>query len=282
MRIESRINIYAAASLALVLSAAVSSCNIAEHETKEVKESASQTEDTRVAFTTISDNSAFALSDSTVFPDKNGVFSAQASLLMPSFVSGSDINTLRSAIVQAAFGTQSAESPEKILHDYISSTVNSLGYTASKLDADTVDSASAQGFINIYGNVASMSPRILSYAVTQYFYPPLAANGSTALSYVNYDFVTGRVMALNDIFTPEGIKALPGIIADRAREVCPDAKVTSLPSGGSYYVDYEGRIVFVYQQGEVCYRAAGAVTAAFYPQELSEYMTATGKAFLID
>lgn len=281
MRIESRINIYAVASLALVLSAAVSSCNIAPDGKESGKSADAVEEDTRVAFTTINENAVYALSDSVVFGAKDGVFSAQASLLIPTYVSGSDINTLRTAITQAAFGIQSAESPEKVLRAYINTKADSLGYAVRALDADTVDPASAQGFINIYGNVASMSPRILSYAVTEYFYPPLAANGSTTLSYVNYDFATGRVLSLDDIFTPDGIKALPTLIAGRVRTSCPDANVTALPSDGSYYVDYEGRIVFVYQQGEVCYRAAGAVTAAFYPQELSEYMTATGKSFLI-
>lgn len=284
MKLETRINLYSTCALALVLSAAVSSCSSSSCDKQTgTTENSAVSEDTRVAFTTVNDIAVYTLpgTDSLFSMDHDATFGAQASLIMPTYVSGSDINTLRTAVVAAAVGKTVTDSPEKALKDYVQSTVDSLGYPGAVLLPDSTDTSRADGFINIYGNVVSMSPRILSYAVTQYFYPIHAANGETSLTYVNYDFMTGKVMTLQDIFTPEGLKALPAIIADRAKATSPDAKITALPASGSYYVDYEGRLVFVYQQGEVSYRAAGAVTASFYPQELQEYMTPAGKSFLI-
>ncbi|MDE6277056.1 MAG: hypothetical protein K2M06_03010 [Muribaculaceae bacterium] len=281
MKIEHRIRVYAACALSLLLAAAVSSCS-ASCDKAQCADS-DDTDDTRVAFTTVSESETYTLpgTDSLFNSDKDAVFSAHASLIMPANVSNANVTILREAIVKAATaGKVDVKSPEQTLKEYFKATAQSLGYPEVAKSDDDVDIMDADGFISITGTIASMSPRILSYAITEYLYPVHAANGQTTLTYVNYDFSDGKVMTLGDVFTPEGLKELPAVIAERAKETQPEAEITALPASGSYYIDYEGRIVFVYEQGEVAARAAGAVSAAFYPQELMQYMTPAGREFL--
>lgn len=201
--------------------------------------------------------------------------------MMPANVSDADVEILRDAIVSAATdGLVKVESPEASLKAYFQLSADSLGYGRAVETAGDADAMDADGLLSVSGTVASLSPGALSYAVTRYFYPPHAANGSTTLTYINYDFEAGRVMSLSDLFTPEGLRELPALIAERAKATFPEAEISTLPTSGSFYLDYEGRLVFVYQQGEVASRATGAVTAAFYPQELEEFLTPAGKQFL--
>ena len=280
MKTKTPINLMTGCALSLILGAAAVGCTKAEVSGTDAEKSDT---DTRIAFSTISRTAAYSLpgTDTLFEMDHDAVFAAQASLLIPTYVSGSEVNKLRNAILEEALGTGNGLDPQRDLDNYIKATVDSLGYPSPELVPDTVNVSDADGVLMLSGTVAGMSPRLLSYAVTTYFYPVHAANGSTDLGYVNYDFTSGKVLRLSDIFTEEGLKALPAVIAGQAKKTCPDAEITALPSRGSYYVDYEGRIVFVYQQGEVCYRAAGAVTASFYPQELSQYMTPEGRDALL-
>lgn len=280
MNTKSRINICAACALSLVLSAAAS-CNPADNEKGAGKAPTTPTEKAEITFTTIKDNAVYTLTgtDSLFGMDHDAVFAAKASLIIPENICGKDIKPLRTAIAKAAFGQAAGSTPAEALKQHIKTTIGELGYSTE--ESESADTDDYDGFLSVTGNVASLSPRILSYAVTTYLYPPHAANGETTLSYVNYNLADGKVMGLNDIFTPDGLKSLPAVISGRVKADKSGAGITSLPATGSYYIDYEGRLIFVYQQGEVSYRAAGAVTAAFYPQELEQYMTPAGKSFLI-
>ncbi len=280
MKIQNRIHVYAACALTLLLGAAAASCSSSCD--KKDYNNACTADDTRVAFATLDEDETYTIpgTDTLFSMDHNATFTAKATLMMPTNIDDSDVAVLRGAIMKAATAGKVTEPSDKALETYFKSVADSMGYGAVEEAKDDVDIMDADGFLNINGTVASLSPRVLSYAVTTYMYPVRAANGESALSYVNYDFGAKKVMGLDDVFTPEGLKELPAVIAERVKQTNPDAEVTALPQTGSYYIDYEGRIVFVYQQGEVSYMAAGAITAAFYPQELSQYMTPAGKAFL--
>ncbi|MDE6311183.1 MAG: hypothetical protein K2L96_05125 [Muribaculaceae bacterium] len=280
MKIQNRIHVYAACALTLLLGAAASSCSTQNE--KEACTKNCEAEDTRIAFKTFDEEQTYTIpgTDTLFSMDHNATFTAKASLMMPTSIEDADVAVLREAIMNAATGGQVSKPCEKAVEAYFKSVADSLGYGAVEEAKEDVGIMEADGFMNISGTVASLSPRVLSYAVASYTYPVHAANGESVISYVNYDFTAKKVMNLDDVFTAEGIKELPAVIAERVKQTNADAEVTALPQTGSYYVDYEGRIVFVYQQGEVSSMAAGAVTAAFYPQELSQYMTPAGKAFL--
>lgn len=105
---------------------------------------------------------------------------------------------------------------------------------------------------------------------------PRAAHGMTVKHYINYLTDSGKIITLNDIFTPAGIADLPAIIAKRAADrvaILGPTEVDSLPANGNFYISPSREIVFSYQPYEVASFAQGFINIAFYPYELVSYMT---------
>lgn len=241
----------------------ISSCN--RTDSQSVTE---ETNDSIISFKTVGFSHLYFYPESKKICGQDVYYQVSLSLMLPESPDGKGFEELRRAIEKTAIGTiAEGESIEKAFETYAEKSAKEFSNFGP---CEPLDNSNGKieptGFRIINGDVASMTPEILSYAISVYDYAILAANGSTYLRYLNYDFKTKKILTLQSIFNEEQLKNLPELIANKVHETYPSANIDTIPE--EFYFDYQGRIVFVYQQGEVLYRAAGPVTAAFYPQEL--------------
>lgn len=237
-------------------------------------------EDKTISFSQLTVSRSYSLEDSaTDFQsDKDLTLLDSASMLIPDVVCNKDVRALQDSIFSIAFDSIGADH-RKIALDYFDKTASELNYKAIESSDDSISIVACDGFTVISGTVNSLTPEMLVYCVTCDSYMPRAAHGISTRRYVNYSIGAGKVITLTDIFTPEGLKELPGTIADRARDlsaVFGPTEVTAIPAGGNFYISTSGEIVFVYQQYEVASFAQGIISVPFYPYELSSFMTAGG------
>lgn len=209
--------------------------------------------------------------------DNDVLFRDSTSLLLPQKIYGTDVAALRDTIMLAAFDT--VASPREAIKSFFRKTVEETGYQYAEV-ADSVPSTDIDGISIVEGDVFNMSPRLLTYAITNYTYYPGAAHGLTGVTYISYLLDENRVMTLSDLFTPEGLEALPAIINSRAKQlkpaIGPTDQITKLPSGGNFYISLSDAITFVYQPYEVASYSQGLIQISFYPTELTEYLSPEG------
>ncbi len=239
-------------------------------------------DNTTIAFSVLSGRSAYRFENSArdYNRDSDIIYYDSAAIVMPTVIYNRDITALQDSILAAAFDTV-CDDHYKAMHSFFEQTAAAAGYHLSEVPTDSARESEADGFTLITGNVFSLTPRILTYLVNNYTYRPLAANGTTTARYLTYYIPEGRIIDLDYIFTPEGLKDLPGIIAAKAAEMVGElgpTDITSLPSMGNFYLDLNGHIVFVYQPEEVASHAQGEIAVPFYDFQLSDYMTAQGIA----
>lgn len=230
---------------------------------------------------------AFTLAGSAdVFQrDNDLVYYDSVNMLMPSVIHNHDISPLRDSIFTLAFDTIVVKSHD-IIDAYLSKAASRTGFEAVPTeDTDSVR-LNCDGYEFVTGTAASLTPDYLGYCVTTMYYIPGAAHGMTTRYYVNYDIVSGKVFTATDIFTPGGLKELPGVIRKRAQDMASftgPVTITDLPSRNNFYISASGEILFVYQPYEAASYSQGFISVPFDPYELADLMTAYGlKYFNLD
>lgn len=207
-------------------------------------------------------------------------FDCSADLLMPTSVLNHDVTPLQDSILSAAFDT-TATSPNDLIAASFKRIATEVGYAV----ADTaVADSSYDGLYTVEGMVESLSPTVLSYAVTVSNYMPRAAHGMYWTKYVNYDIAGGKVFTLKDIFTSEGLEKLPATLKQTAatmRGYIGQTDLTALPADNNFCINSDGEIVFVYQPYEIASYAQGIISIPVAAYILSDYFTPYGNKLLM-
>ena len=248
-----------------------------------------QQEEPDVAFKVLKSQVAYTLdgSASAFASDSDLSFGSEIDMLLPVKAYGTDVAQLRDSILELAFDTVGVNYDALIQRRQLN-CVTELGFPYTPIEADNDSSsvflANLDGYSCVQGNVAYMSPEILSYQLIFSEYPMRAAHGDYTIRYLNYDFSTSKVFGLRDIFTPEGIAALPQILKERARtvqSVIGPTNLSELPAADNFFINNKGDIVFAYQPYEIASYAQGAVQVKVAPYRVSQYLTAYGKSLLL-
>ena len=237
--------------------------------------------DTRISFETVTSGTAYRLQGSAkdYNRDSDLTWFDSVSILMPEAIYGHDIKPLRDSILKCAFDTIAA--PDAAMKSYITSVIAETGYTPVETAVNDSTEAYAEGYTYVYGNLVALSGDWLTYCVTNSTNFPGAAHGLTVNRYITYAMTKGEILTLSDIFTPQGLAQLPGIIstqAARMADIIGPTTISALPQGGNFLINNDGSIVFAYQPYEVASYAQGEIHIPFYPYQLSEYMSPQGLA----
>ena len=265
-------------SCAALLTAAFAACN------PETEQRASD-----LTFDRLHSNVAYTLegSASAYAADSDLTFANEIKVLLPTAIYGNDITEFRDSILKLAFDTVGTDYPA-IMDRYEEKTVTEVGFPYTKIatDSDSIGEFLAQfdGYSSVEGNVVTMTPDMMSYQLILSEYPMRAAHGDYTIHYINYDMNKGKIVALTDLFTPEGIEALPRILRQRARSVISiigPTTLEALPAENNYFINNRGDIVFAYQPYEIASYAQGAVQVKLAPYLVEEYLTDYGKNLLL-
>lgn len=200
------------------------------------------------------------------------------SLMMPQAILGYDIRAFQDSILSAAFDTVGVDY-DGVIKGYFERISSEHGYPLKVGPAGTQTLYDAGGYTFVSGEVVGLTGAFLTYCVTSSYYMPGAAHGMSGRRYMCYSLADGKILTLSDLFTRDGLQALPGHIqaqADRMTSVLGVTTISSLPANGNFYLSAGGDIVFAYQPYEVASYAQGEVKVPFYPYELSQYMTPYG------
>ena len=235
-----------------------------------------------ISFSHIKSHAAYRLAGSAADYDAAGdlSFDCTADLLMPTALLGHNTEVLQDSILKAAFDTTGVNH-KGIIEAAFHRAAQEVGYAV----ADTVVADSAyDGLYTVAGAIESLSPTILSYAVTISDYMPRAAHGMYNTNFVNYDLEEGKVFVLSDIFTAEGLAKLPAILKQTAasmRDYIGPTELTSLPAGNNFCVNSDNDIIFVYQPYEIASYAQGEIRVPIAAYILSDYFTPYGNKLLM-
>lgn len=212
-------------------------------------------------------------------------------LLMPSRIYDHDITPLRDTIQNIAFG-----SPEGValIQDFFRRSAEEFGYAVTPLElteaaADSIENTSSaltayDGFVEVRGYLELLTPKVLSYAINYSSYAPRAAHGMYGTSYVNYDVRLGRMITLEDLFSADGLGALPEAVRKKAiqmRGYIGRTDITSLPAGDNFTLSSDGDIILSYQPYEVASYAQGEIRVPMPAYEVDQYLTPYGKSLLM-
>lgn len=228
-----------------------------------------------ISFATISKSNTYTLpgSGESVDRDEDLLFVDSVSLLIPTYSGKSDVKPLQDSIFKAAFDSTAVDH-RALIDAYFSKVNKDLGYNVVQKDT-AITYGQADGYEIIRGNVINLTPQLMVYCVTNEYMMPLAAHGMQTKYYINYAIDIAKVINLSDVFTPDGLKSLPEMIAARASDkvaIFGPTEVSGLPSNGNFFISPEGEIVFAYQPYEIASYAQGFINIAFHPYELIKYM----------
>lgn len=251
--------------LLLILSGTIAGCT-----------SKSLYSDHTISFASISESKTYSLIGSAESFDRedNLLFVDSVSLLIPTFAGKSDVRPLQDSIFKTAFDSTAVDH-RGLINSYFNKVNMELGFATESEDT-IVNYIQADGFEVIRGTIINLSPRLMTYCITNENMMPLAAHGMQTKRYINYDIDKAAVINLTDLFTNEGITVLPELIAHRAADrvsVFGPTDVNGLPSNGNFFISPAGEIVFAYQPYEIASYAQGFINIAFFPYELINYMT---------
>ncbi len=268
-----------AAATALIFACAVTSCSDKGEAPRE-HDVAFDLLKSQVAYTLDGSASAFA-------SDSDLSFGSEINMLLPVKAYGNDVAALRDSILKLAFDTVGSDY-SALMAAYENAAVSQVGfpYTAIENENDPAAAflSTLDGYTCVQGNVANMTPEIMSYQLILSEYPMRAAHGDYTIRYINYDMNAGKVFSLSDIITPEGLEALPKILKERARTVISvigPTTLVELPSANNFFINNKGDIVFAYQPYEIASYAQGAVQVKVAPYVISQYLTSYGKDLLL-
>lgn len=271
--------IYCCALGVLALGALVQSCNTTKDNNSE-KES-------DVQFDFYTANKAYTLENSSTDYDSETdlTMGCKASLFIPVKYMGQDMSSFRDSIFMVAFDTVVSTAAEGA-ESYFAASIAETGYDGAELEATPdAKSVSYDGYVETNGVIAAMSPSFVSYAITQSVYYPRAAHGLYGTRYVVYSTDAAKVVTLADLFTTEGLEALPSLLSARAvsmQGVIGQTDIRSLPAFGNFFISNDENIVFAYQPYEVASYAQGEINVPLQPYAVSDYLTAVGKAMLLN
>lgn len=212
--------------------------------------------------------------------DSDLVWLDTVAIMMPTVIYDNDVEPLRRAILGAAFGSDTIQSDVEI-SSLMGGCAIDAGYDTLHIAVTADMATSSDGLHSISGNICSLTPTLLTYRINSYTYMPRAAHGMYTNTYITYDISKGDIITLEDIFTAEGLEALPALIARQARRMASilgTTRITALPVDGNFYIDLDGTLAFIYQPYEVASYAQGEIAVPFYPYKLSEHMTPRGLA----
>lgn len=240
------------------------------------------TGDNVISFAELNASRAYILEGSAedFMRDSDLVCYDSVSIMIPTAIKGLNISELQDSILSAAFDTIS-DDHTAAMNRYLDAQASNMGYTAKAISRDSVaiNLYDADGYTLITGEVVSMTGAMLTYSVTNSSYSPGAAHGMTHRLYLNFSLSDGKVIKLGDLFTAEGLKALPGVIqsqADKMTSTLGITSITELPAYDNFFITAAGDIVFAFQPYEVASYAQGEVKVPFYAYELAQYMTPYG------
>lgn len=249
--------------------------------------------DHTLSFSRLQDEQSYRLVGSASDHDSEDDISygCQVDMLMPEVLYGKPVDVLRDSIMNIAFGSTGSDT-KAIIASAMRSAAAEIGYEVT--DTILPDSVVAavpdflcryDGYTSVEGDVETLTPRVLSYAVTASNYTYGAAHGMYGTRYVNYDLKAGRVVTLADIFTAEGLEALPGLIRDAAtamESTIGSTDISTLPADGNFYITAAQEIVFAYQPYEVASYAQGEIQIPMAAYMLSQYLTDEGNDLLLN
>ena len=233
-----------------------------------------------ITFEVLTAQNNFTLENSakTFNRDSDLTFCDSVDMLLPSSIYGVEPTALRDSIISLAFDTIGTDYQTLIKAD-AQKFASYSGFGVKDFPNHYANLAEPDSYHLLRGYLASLTPNMLSYCVFDESYLAGAAHGMSSRYYINYVMSDNKILQLKDIFTPEGLKALPPLIqkeADGMAGVIGEVTIIDLPSRDNFYISPAGEIVFVYQQGEVASYAQSFIWIAFYPYELSQYMTKAG------
>lgn len=226
-------------------------------------------DNTTIAFSTLKAGAAYRLENSAKDFDRDSdlIYFDSAAIVMPTVIYNQDITALQDSILSIAFDTICTDHVEA-MESFFGTAAGESGYTATEVPATPNEQFTADGITLIYGNVFSLSPKLLTYRVSNYTYGAGSANGVSINRYLTYYIPDHSIIGLDYIFTPEGLVELPGVIAAKARSMKSNigsTDVKALPVDGDFYIDLFDNIVFVYQPSEVASYSQGEIAIPFYP-----------------
>ncbi len=213
-------------------------------------------------------------------------------MIMPVSFHGISADTLCNEIRQEAFGTSDTMTA---VDSFFRHSVSEFGFSATpiNLSESATDSllnsnealSTYDGFVSVSSRIATMTPRILSIAVSSSSYAPRAAHGMHGTRYFNYDMEQHRNFGLGDLVKAESIGLLPAIIAEKARQmscVLGQTEISSLPADNNITIDGDMNIVFVYQPYEAASYAQGEIAVPIPAYTIDSMLTDYGKSLLME
>lgn len=235
--------------------------------------------DSHFEFSAVSGKAAFRFDESAIDynRDEDMVVFDTASIVLPTKILGREVSALRDSIVKAAFDT--IASPVDAMNAFFADNAAEYGYKPVQLPATEANNDNGDGLCIIKGSVFNLTGSRLTYLVTREILAPAAANGMSSIRFFTYDIDHAKMVTLQDIFTEEGLKALPGLIRGRALHLAPaigPTDITALPAEGNFYISLTNEMVFVYQPFEVAAHAQGEISVPFEGYQLQDLMTPYG------
>lgn len=226
--------------------------------------------------------------------DSDLTMGCRANLFIPVKFMGHDMTAFRDSVLKMAFDTVAAD-PAQAAETCFRRTGSEIGYPLKPIAIDeqeadslanTIESLNNfDGFAEIQGRIAAMTPEYVSYAVTSSAYYPRAAHGMYGTFYIVYSAKADKMVSLSDFFTSDGLAALPKMLRKRAqamRSYIGATNLTAIPGGGNYYINADGNLVFVYQPYEIASYAQGEISIDLEPYMVSDYLTPLGKQVLLN
>ncbi len=239
-----------------------------------------QTKEDSLSFTHFTQSQAYKLDNSaSVYQtDSDLMVLCSADLLIPADLLGKDTDTFRTAVENA---TVKAGTPDSVSSLFMRQA-SDFGFSATEVAMPAgMSAADYDGYYGVTGSVSTLTPELVSYRIEHDTYMPRAAHGEYTVTYINYDINSGRVLTLDNIFTSEGLEALPELISHRANLMSGfigDTEISALPSDGNFTITDDNHIIFVYQPMEVASYAQGVINVPFDLFRLAQYMTPEAKA----
>lgn len=240
--------------------------------------------DDTVAFKAVTSEKTYRLAGTAKdYETENDLnFQCKASLQLPIALMGKDVKTLNRAIFKTAFDTTGTDT-QALMFDNFKSVMTEGSFTPADT---TADPEFTDGFYILTGTLANLDEKHLSYSVQKSVEYPRMAHPMYSTIYINYDIDKGEIIELTDLFTPEGLKALPAILKEKAKEMSDyfgPTNIEALPSDNNFYISANnGDLVFSYGIYEVASYAQGEIEVPVPPYFVAEYLTPYGKKLLLN
>lgn len=234
-------------------------------------------DDASMAFESYSVSKCYRLagSDEVFLQDLDITYADSVSLILPLRLNGCDVQAVRDTITAYALGVTGKPILSSV-NEFMTNSASQLGFEAELLDKPGA-ALLAPSYDFISGFVLTLTPDLMVYCIRTESQRAGAAHGMTTHRYINYLLHgRGQVLALDYIFTPEGLAELPERIAEQAlslSDIIGPTSVDALPANDNFYISADSEIVFSYQPYEIASYAQGTIDIPFYLYELSDLMT---------